>query len=62
MFAEEQASLLCQKAMFSFKKIQIDQRDIVTGKDMREHTSGHIVVSKDEQTKTLTEQKYAPDQ
>jgi hypothetical protein len=54
MLAEEHASLICQKALFTHKNIFQTQQKVIAGQDMRDHPDGHIVVSKEEQTEAIT--------
>ena len=53
IWANEQVSLMCQKAMFTFKYIHKSQDNKIEGVDMRDQPEGHIVVSKEEQNQLL---------
>lgn len=39
---------MCQKALFTYKYLNQNQQDQITGLDMRENPEGHIIVSKAE--------------
>ena len=56
VWANEQVSLLCQKAFFSFKYTQQEQQGIISGIDVRDRPEGHIVVTKEEQNAVLKSQ------
>ncbi len=57
IFAEEQVSLLCQKALFSYKHFQKTQEPLISGLDMRLKPEGHVIVSKQEQDALLNDEE-----
>jgi len=56
IWADEQVSLMCQKAMFTFKFMHQNQESKIQGLDIRDHPEGHIVVSKQEQEAVIANQ------
>ena len=49
VWADEQVSLICQKALFTYKYHHHDQLDKIEGLDTRRKPDGHFIVSKEEQ-------------
>jgi hypothetical protein len=56
VWADEYVSLACQKAFYSYKILNKSQEEQIAGLDTREAPDGHIVVTKEEQTKVLSSQ------
>lgn len=49
VWADEQVSLICQKAMYTYKFHQKNQEDKIEGVDTRAKPDGHFIVTKEEQ-------------
>lgn len=53
-WTEAQVEVLCTKAMYNYKFMQICQSEKITKFDIRDKPDGHVIVSKEEQQKYLT--------
>ena len=54
VWADEQVSLLCQKALYTHKYMNIAQENKIAHLDTRKAKDGHIVVSKEDQAKLFS--------
>ena len=53
VWADEQVSLMCQKSLFTYKYVNQNQSDKISGIDVREKPEGHVIVTKNEQDDLL---------